>query len=363
MVPDRLGDVGEGARTVRPGSEVGSLHSALAPGKNGAVAAEPLVLGVDVGGTKVAVGAVRGGEARDVVERPTALESAEALLDGVEAGVREVTAKAGRPDAVGVGVPSQIEYGTGTVVASVNIPLTGVALREELGRRLAVPVVVDNDANCAALAEAAAVGARHLVMLTLGTGVGGGVVIGGRIFRGATGLGAELGHFTVEADGPSCPGNCPSRGCLEALCSGTALERDATELARDRPETPLGRIYAERGRVSGREAVSAAQNGDADALALLERLGTALGVGIAGFVNVFEPERFAIGGGLSRAADLFLERAREEAASRALPALWERVELSVAEGGADAGLIGAGTLAAQELREGDTAGATAREGG
>jgi glucokinase len=312
---------------------------------------DSLVLGVDVGGTKVAVGAVSGAEALGVVERPTQLSSPAALLDGIEAAVRQASAALGEASAIGIGVPSQVEFATGRVLASVNVPLAGVPLSEELGARFAVPVVVDNDANCAALAEAQLVDegpARHLVMLTLGTGVGGGVVIDGRIFRGATGLGAELGHFPIDGEGPLCPGaGCPGRGCVEALCSGTALERDATELGRDRPDTPLGRVYAEHGRVSGRDAVAAARGGDPDAAELFERLGTWLGVAIAGFVNVFEPEQVVIGGGLSRAAELFFERARAEAGARALPALWERTSVSLARGGADAGVIGAGVLAAQ----------------
>jgi glucokinase len=288
-----------------------------------------------------------------VVEEPTELSSTDALLGGIEGAYREVVEEVGEPQGVGLGVPSQIEFATGRVLSSVNIPLEGVPLREELTGRFRVPVFVDNDANCAALAEAQLVDdapAQHLVMLTLGTGVGGGLVIDGSIFRGAHGLGAELGHVTIDANGPNCPGNCPNRGCIEALCSGTALERDATELGKDKPDTPLGRIYAESQRVKGRDAVEAAHTGDPDALALLERLGTNLGVAIAAFVNVFEPEHMVIGGGLSRASDLFLERAREEAASRALPKLWERVSLGVARGGANAGVIGAGVLAAQELR-------------
>jgi glucokinase len=317
-----------------------------------------VVLGVDVGGTKVAVGAVAGREARQIVEHPTDTSSSGHLLDGIEAGVREVVEKVGEPVAIGVGVPSQIEFATGTVLTSVNIPLAGIALREVLGHRLGVPIYVDNDANCAALAEAEILDVRNLVMLTLGTGVGGGVVMEGRIFRGANGLGAELGHFSIIADGPPCPGACPNRGCLEALCSGTALERDATELGKARPDTWLGRIYAENGRVTGREAVAAAQEGDPEANLLFERLGTWLGIGVAGYVNVFEPEQILLGGGLSRAADLFLDRAREEAASRALPALWERVSVNLARGGADAGVIGAGLLAAHEVDR-DTAEVTA----
>ncbi|HEX2415935.1 MAG TPA: ROK family protein, partial [Thermoleophilaceae bacterium] len=144
-----------------------------------------MVLGVDVGGTKIAAAAVEGVTATHAVEHPTVLVNADALLDGLEHAVRNVIRAAGQPEAIGVGVPSQIEYETGTVESSVNIPLKGVSLREELGRRFGVPVFVDNDGNCAALAEAHIVGARNLVMLTLGTGVGGGIVIDGLTFRGA----------------------------------------------------------------------------------------------------------------------------------------------------------------------------------
>jgi glucokinase len=327
--------------------------------KNQHVTSHPLVLGVDVGGTKVAVGAVEDARVRHAVEHPTYTTTTGALLDGIERAVRDVSERAGQPTAIGIGVPSQIEFATGRVWSSVNIPLEGVALRDELTARFGVPVFVDNDANCAALGEAQLVDeppAMHLVMLTLGTGVGGGAIIDGAIFRGTHGLGAELGHFSVDANGPSCPGNCPNRGCLEALCSGTALERDATELGKDHPNTVLGGIYAEHGRVSGRDAMAAARDGDRDALALFERIGVWLGVGIAGYVNVFEPESVVIGGGLSRAADLFLDRAVEEAARRALPRLWERTSVSLARGGAEAGVIGAGVLAAQELERsvGDT---------
>ena len=308
-----------------------------------------VVLGVDVGGTKVAVAAVEGVETHAPVQHPTAVDSTVALLDGIEATVRRVIDQVGEPEAIGVGVPSQVEYATGRVETSVNIPLTGVPLREELGGRFGVPVFVDNDANCAALAEAHIVGERHLVMITLGTGVGGGVVLDGMTFRGAHGLGAELGHVTINPDGPPCPGACPNSGCLEAYCSGQALERDATELAQDKPGSRLAEAIGADGRVSGRELVCIAEAGDPDALLVFDRFARMLGVGIAAYVNVFEPDRLAIGGGLSRASHLFIERARQEAAARALPALWRRVTITLARGGADAGVIGAGVLAAQEI--------------
>ncbi len=307
-----------------------------------------MVLGVDVGGTKVAVAAVEGVTVQTAVEHPTRTADTGALLDGIEAAVVDVVEQAGRPEAIGVGVPSQIEYSTGMVETSVNIPLTGVPLREELGRRFGVPVFVDNDANCAALAEAHLLGEDHLVMLTLGTGVGGGVVIDGMTFRGAHGLGAELGHITLNPDGPPCPGSCPNRGCVEAYCSGQALERDATELASDKPDSALAQKIGADGKVSGPELVQAAEDGDADALLIFENFARMLGVAIAGYVNVFEPDRFAIGGGLSRASHLFLDRAVQEAGARALPALWRRTNIELAQGGADAGVIGAAVLAAQE---------------
>jgi glucokinase len=291
------------------------------------------VLGIDVGGTKVEIASVVDGRAMDPQQIPTPLGDSGSLIDGIESLARQVIERDGQPEAVGVGVPSQIDFASGAVVASVNIPLEGVSLREELEHRFGVPVFVDNDANVAALAEAEWVEggpARHLVMLTLGTGVGGGVIIDGHVFRGASGLGAELGHMVIQADGLKCPGRtCPNYGCLEAYCSGSALERAAG--------------------MPGQEVEKRARAGDAEALGHLDDLGRWLGVGISNFVNIFEPQHVVIGGGLgSSASDLFLDKAIEEARSRALPAGFERLKVSLAKGGSDAGVIGAGFLAQKE---------------
>jgi len=320
-------------------------------------------VGVDVGGTKVAAAVVDGVAVVDErVERPTETASTEALLDEIAATARAAADQAGvEMLALGAGIPSQIDAASGTALASVNVPLTGVPVRDELGKRLGVPVFVDNDANCAALAEAQLVPdppARELVMLTLGTGVGGGIVIDGRIFRGATGLGAELGHIVVDGGqaAPAEPGAFPRPGSLEWHCSGRGLEREATHCGERYPESELGRRLAERGRVSGRDAVAAARAGDARALELMGAYGRWLGTGIATVVNVFEPKRVVIGGGLSAAAELFLDAAVAEAARWALPALWERTTVGLARGGADAGVIGAAVLATHELeRSGHTA--------
>ncbi len=325
-------------------------------------ASRPVVVGVDVGGTKVAAAVVDGGEVVERVERPTEIASTEALLDEIAATARAAAAQAGvELHALGAGIPSQIDAASGTALDSVNVPLTGVPVRDELGKRLGVPVFVDNDANCAALAEAQLVPdppARELVMLTLGTGVGGGIVIDGRIFRGATGLGAELGHIVVDGceATPAEPGAFPRPGSLEWHCSGRGLEREATRCAEQHADSELGRCLAERGRVSGRDAVAAARAGDARALELMAGYGRWLGTGIATVVNIFEPKRVVIGGGLSTAAELFLDAAVAEAARWALPALWERTTVGLARGGADAGVIGAAVLATHELqRSGHTA--------
>jgi len=321
-------------------------------------------VGVDVGGTKVAGAVVDGVEIVERIERPTETSNGELLLDEIAAVARDVATAADRDlTAVGIGLPSQIDAASGTALASVNIPLSGVAVRDALGERLGVPVHIDNDANCAALGEAQLVPdppARELAMLTLGTGVGGGLIVDSRIFHGASGLGAELGHIVVDGraaeEHPDAMDDLPRPGSLEWHCSGRGLEREATRCGERHPDSVLGALVARQGRCSGRDAVSAAREGDREALALFERYGRWLGIGIATVVNAFEPQRLVIGGGISVAAELFLEAARAEAARWALPALWERTTLELARGGADAGVIGAAVLAAHEVeRSGHTA--------
>lgn len=322
------------------------------------------IVGVDVGGTKVAGAVVDGVEIRERIERPTEKANGDVLLDEIAAVARDVAEAAGRElAAVGVGLPSQIDAASGTALASVNIPLAGVAVRDALGKRLGVPVHIDNDANCAALGEAQLVPdppVRELAMLTLGTGVGGGLIVDGRIFHGASGLGAELGHIVVDGraadEHPEAMEDLPRPGSLEWHCSGRGLEREATRCGERHPDSALGTLVARQGRCSGRDAVGAARDGDREALALFDRYGRWLGIGIATVVNAFEPQRLVVGGGISVAAELFLERARAEAARWALPALWERTTLELARGGADAGVIGAAVLAAHEVeRSGHTA--------
>ncbi len=314
------------------------------------------VIGVDLGGTKIAVARMSGTELSESTIEPTQLSGRDALIEQV---VRMIEACRGdRLDGVGLGVPSVVEFDTGRVVSSVNIPLADVPLRSVLGERVGVPVFVDNDATVAALAEAhdkqLKMIARDLVMITVGTGVGGGLVLGGRIYRGATGGAGELGHTMIGLDlhaGVPAPGGFPQVGSLEYEAAGHALDRLSVEHADRHPDSALGRLRAHGGTVTGVDAVAAAQGGDGDAIELVALWGERLGVGIANVINTFDPEEVVIGGGAARAGDLMLEPARRTAAGYVLPGLGHKTTIRVARHGVGAGVLGAALLAVHELRD------------
>jgi len=276
----------------------------------------------------------------------------------VELLAREVgEAREARPGlgAVGLGIPATIDRERGVAVSAVNLPIHDLPIRDLASERIGLPVFVDNDANVAALAEhlyGAARGAEDAVMLTIGTGIGGGLILGGEVYRGATGAGAELGHTAIEIDGPPCQGNCPGRGCVETLASGTALGREGRQAAEREPDSALGKMLAEGHEIDGKAVTEAALAGDAAAVAVFDLIGTRLGVALAGFANIFEPEVIVIGGGVIAAGDLLLEPARRELGARALPPM-SRTPVVAAELGEDAGMIGAAAMARIELeREG-----------
>jgi len=308
--------------------------------------AAPHVIAVDLGGTKLLAGVLddEGVVVKRTV-RPTPLKSQEDLLAELESSIAEVLDD--EIGAIGVGIPSTIDQRQGRAVASVNIPLAGIDFRNHLARRFGLPAAIENDANAAALAEhryGAGRGTSHMVMLTLGTGIGGGLILDGRLYRGALGAAGELGHITLELDGPPCQGTCPGRGHLEALASGTATDVMAAELAAERPDGDLGRALAAGETVDARLAVDLAAVGPGDARDLLERVGFVLGNGIASLVNVFNPELVVIGGGFARAGDLLLEPARKVVAERALSPARELVRIVPALLGPEAGLVGAGLV-------------------
>ena len=308
-----------------------------------ATRAEPHVVALDLGGSKLAAGRVdSGGRILERREHETETSSEDALVAQLDDAIAKLADEGTR--ALGVGIPSLIDQRTGVPGASVNVPLAGLPLRSRLEERFRVPVALENDANGAAVAEhrlGAGRGTDHMILLTIGTGIGGGLILNGRLYRGAIGAAAELGHVTIALDGPACQGTCPGVGHLEALASGTAAERLAAEVAAARPESALAR----EPELDGRALVRLAEAGDADARGVIDTIGRRLGAGVAGYVNVFNPEVVVIGGGFAAAGDLLLDPVREVVAEQALPTARDEVRIVPAELGPDAGLVGAGLVA------------------
>lgn len=312
---------------------------------------EQHVIAIDLGGTKLAAGVVdREGTVLRRTEHPTETSSQDALLAQIDGAIEELMN--GEVGALGIGIPSLIDQRAGQAGSSVNVPLTGVHLRDQLATRFGVPVALENDANAAALAEhrfGAGRGTGHMVLLTLGTGIGGGLILNGELYRGSLGTAGELGHITIDLDGSRCQGTCPGFGHLEVLASGTAADRLAEDVARARPTSGLGRALAEGRDVDPRLTVELAKSGDPDAREVLDTIGYRLGVGIASYVNIFNPELVVVGGGFSRAGDLVLEPARKVVAERALPPARDAVRIELAVLGPEAGLIGAAVVGFEAL--------------
>jgi glucokinase len=308
-------------------------------------------IGVDLGGTKMLVGALEGTE---VLWESREASTGQTEDELVELLVREVSeARDARPDAkaVGLGIPATIDHDTGVAVSAVNLPLADLPIRDLVSERVGLPVFVDNDANVAALAEflfGAAQGKPNTVMLTVGTGIGGGLILGGEVYRGATGAGAELGHMVIQADGPPCQGNCPNHGCVESLASGTALGREGLAAAESSPDSALGQLLAAGETVDGTAVTKAAIAGDETAIGVFDLIGSRLGVACASFANIFQPDAIVVGGGVIAAGDLLLEPARREVRERALNPM-----ILAATLGNDAGMIGAAAMARVELEKGE----------
>ena len=313
-------------------------------------------VGIDVGGTKIAVATLQAGELSESVLHHTELGSQEALVEQLMGVIDD----ARTPDtrAVGIGVPSLIEFATGRIRSSVNIPLKDLPLRELLTERAGLPVYVENDASCAALAEAfvdGRIAVPHLVMFTVGTGVGGGLVLNGRLYRGATGAASEVGHTIIGLDleegAPEHSGVFPQVGSLELLASGTALDKLARAAAEADPNSFLGRRLTRDGGVTGHDVVDGAHEGDEASIRCLRILGERLGIGIANAITMFDPLEVVVGGGVSAAGELLLGPAREVAWRYAVPGAGPLCSIRLARHGPRAGVLGAALIAAQEYAE------------
>jgi glucokinase len=309
------------------------------------------VIGVDLGGTKLLAGTVDA-QLR-VHHRAYRLSRPEAVVETIVEAVEEARqATRAEVRAVGVGAPCLIEPVSGTVMACNHFDLLDVPLRDLLAERIGLPVVVDNDANVALLAEArfgAARGVSHAVLVALGTGIGSGLLLDGRIYRGSRGMGAEIGHMVVDLHGPDCQGSCPGRGCLEVMASGSTIGREGRAAAAAAPDSALGRRVAADQEITGGIVTELAHAGDEAAVSVLRQIGRRLGYGLVGVVNVFNPELIVIGGGALAAGELLLGPAREVVAERALPPVRDMVSIVPAEFGDESGMLGAALLALDML--------------
>jgi glucokinase len=326
-----------------PGTGPAAVEAALPPDLDG-----PVAIGIDIGGTKIAAGVVTG-EGR-IVERalvPTPMDDEPATISAMRGAIEVLRGRHPTVEAIGVGAAGLVDWPAGRIRWAPHNAYRQLPLRRLLYEGTGLPTVVDNDANAAAWAEArygAGAGSNHMVLLTVGTGIGGGLVLNGHLYRGSAGLGAEVGHMIVDPDGAPC--DCGNVGCLEAMASGSALGRMGRRAAEADPGGRLAQLAGHPEKVTGEVVFQAAGEGDATASELFERLGFWLGVGIASLVTIFDPELVVIGGGLVHTGDLLLVPARASlerytfgVAHRELP------PVVPARLGPDAGMVGAATLA------------------
>lgn len=307
-------------------------------------------LGVDLGGTKIAAGIVDAdGHVLTRAELPSDIDDPMSIVAQTAELVRTLAPEGAI--GLGIGAAGIVDHATGHYLYGPNTGLRDVSLAELVREQVGLRVTIDNDANCAAWAEhrfGVGRGTRHFLCVTLGTGIGGGLVVDGKPYRGAHGGAAEIGHMIVDPDGPVC--GCGRRGCWEQYASGLALERMAlTELPAHADSVLRDELHA--GRVRGKAVTLAARQGDVFAKELVDRMADWVGWGLGSLVNILEPERIAIGGGITTDWDLL--------SVRAIDAMAERVEASdrrplpdalPAELGPDAGIVGAALLVFEELR-------------
>lgn len=322
--------------------------------------AEGYVIGVDLGGTKLLAGAIDAD--LSVIHRTNRLVyglNQDELVQMIADAVDEIRVAVGEISAIGFGIPCTFDSRTGMAVQAVNVPLKDIAFGELMAERLNMPVVVDNDANCHTVCESRlgiAQGATDVALLTLGTGIGGGLLLNGQVYRGWIMGGAEMGHMVVEMNGRPCQGNCPNWGCLESVASGTALVREASLAVARQPDTALGQALENGRELTGPLITELATAGDPVARGAIETIGRALGVGITNLVNIFNPQVVVIGGGVIAAGEILLAPAREVMLERALAPGKDVVRVEAARFGPEAGMIGAGLLA-RDVIDGKTTGA------
>ncbi len=321
--------------------------------------ADDLILGVDLGGTKILT-AVTNSQGK-MLSRDHSITPAQkgheaviqSILESAYRALEEADVAVSALTAIGVGAPGISNPETGILFTSPNLPgCRDVPLRDIMQERLGKKTFLINDANAAALGEfyfGAARGARNFIYITISTGIGGGIVIDGKIYGGAIGAAGEVGHMTIDDDGPIC--NCGNRGCWETLASGTALAREARHRIKEGVRTSiLEYAEGEVEKVTAQVIHKAAEQGDSLAKELIARTGYYVGVGLANLINIFNPELIVIGGGLSDIGDMLLEPAFKTAGERAYKEAFQAVRFASPELGGNSGVLGTAVFALQEMK-------------
>ena len=323
---------------------------------------EDLILSIDLGGSKILAAVVDPqGEMLSSDHSVTPAEKGpEAVIQAIFQAARQTLKQAGitiaEVRAIGVGAPGACNPDTGIISYSPNLPgWKDVPLRDIIQRELGVKTFLVNDANAAALGElcfGAGRGARNLIYVTISTGIGGGIVIDGKLYSGTSGAAGEVGHMTIDVNGPRC--NCGNIGCWEALASGTALAKEARQKIGEGERTSiLDHARGDIEQVTAETIHAAALDGDALARELITRTGYYVGVGFVNLINIFNPELIIMGGGLSSMGEMLLEPAIKVVKERAFKAAHEVVRFALPELGFNCGVLGAAALALQETKTGD----------
>lgn len=319
-------------------------------------AAPSHVLALDIGATKLAAGIVdAAGTLLDTVRTPTQIEQGPdpVVRRLVELGQTLLTRSAVPVQSVGVGCGGPLDTERGLIQSPTNMPgWLDYPLVQRLREALDLPVALDNDANAAALAEfrfGAGRGTRHMVYLTISTGIGSGLILNGELYRGKRGNAGELGHLQVKYDGQPC--KCGGRGCLEVYASGTNIARRARERAAQHPESLLARSVVNLADITAETVLAALHAGDPVAWEVWDETLDLLACGVASILNAFDPERIVIGGGITNFGDLLFVPLRERALRRAMPALAAGVEILAAELAEHVGVLGAAAVALHGRQE------------
>lgn len=308
-------------------------------------------IGIDLGGTNIAAGLVdESGKILASLSIPTHAERdyKEIVKDMAELS-KKVIAEAGKSEsdvkAVGIGCPGSIDNANGICTYANNLNMEHAEIAKEFRKYFDVPVNLENDANAAAYGEYEinGNGAKSFVFVTLGTGVGGGVVLGGKIFRGFNGVGAEIGHSVMVSNGEQC--SCGRKGCWEAYASVTALIRQTKEAMKNNPDSLMHKLAEEEGQVSGMTAFVAAKKGDAAGQSVVNKYFEYVAEGITNMVNIFQPEKVVIGGSISKEGDYLLNPVREFVARNDYNRYMPKAKIEIATLFGDAGIIGAALAA------------------